>query len=614
MTEPDRQDQPQEASPTRDRHGLSISQEPPSAADKRRAQIEARKNKPGRPARTNTDPEANKRERAARAANRKIRRAAGAAKRKANREANARHAEYQRARRDADRRHYEAVHEWRGDRWEAQLTMRPAPPRPRRQDFPIIVPPPPPPALTAPEPEPNPATSAPVETDEPKPQRRLAFAWKADYKVEPEPEPRVDIPHRTLPTGPAPEPTPPAENRQVPPALGWKKANTGRVSYVHAGTVIQGTTVQLCGLFPFTQGSGSPTVGVPMGRHMLSGEDVAMHPIEWVNIGLTTNPGIMVLGSPGTGKTTAIKRLCTGLTAFNVEPLVLGDVKGEYTALFEALGGQVITAGRGRNRINPLDSGPLGRLAATLSGGAQEQVIAEIRGRRLVVLEGLCQLIRKKPLRDHEVVALSIAVDLLQETKTDDPIVPDVLRILEAGPIELRRAMYAGNLENRPARPIGRRGTGPHHGQHRTNRIHQHGQGPLLDAPTTVRGSPGAECSTDRPTSASTSTDRQASTCSQSSAKETSPSRHPSCAPGSGDSRWSMRQSSKRRATAASASSCSTSSGEHSGPLPAWSTTPTRSRDSTGRWVSPARWSHSTRRRHGSTLHRRGPGQGTGLR
>ena len=61
MTEPDRQDQPQEASPTRDRHGLSISQEPPSAADKRHAQIEARKNKPGRPARTNTDPEANKR-------------------------------------------------------------------------------------------------------------------------------------------------------------------------------------------------------------------------------------------------------------------------------------------------------------------------------------------------------------------------------------------------------------------------------------------------------------------------------------------------------------------------------------------------------------------------
>ena len=315
-----------------------------------------------------------------------------------------------------------------------------------------------------------------------------------------------------------------------------------------------------------------------------------MHPIEWVNIGLTTNPGIMVL-SPGTGKTTTIKRLCTGLTAFNVEPLVLGDVKGEYTALFEALGGQVITAGRGRNRINPLDSGPLGRLAAKLSGGAQKQVIAEIRGRRLVVLEGLCQLIRKKPLHDHEVVALSIAVDLLQETKTDDPIVPDMLRILEAGPIELRRAMYAGNLENRPARPIGRPGPVPTTANTgRTEYINtvkdlcwtlrRLGEGPLagmFDGPTDV------SLDLNRPASVDLL---------PISAKETSPSRHPSCAPGSGDSRWSMRQSSKRRATAASASSVD-KSGEHSGPLPAWSTTPTRSRDSTGRWVSPARWSRT---------------------
>lgn len=228
----------------------------------------------------------------------------------------------------------------------------------------------------------------------------------------------------------------------VAPSWGWKRGGSGRAAHIDPGVIYQGTTVQVCGLFPFVQGSGAPPIGVPVGRHMLSAEAVGLDPIEWVNAGLVTNPGVFVLGGPGVGKTTIVKRLVTGLTAFGNIPLVLGDPKGEYSALVEHLGGQVVRVGRGLDRINALDAGPLGPLARRLSGDAAQRVRAEVRGRRLTILEGLCALVRQSRLTDREVVALSLAVDLLAERLDTDPTVPDVLRILEEGTPELRSAMY----------------------------------------------------------------------------------------------------------------------------------------------------------------------------
>src|SRR6185503_1181654 len=134
----------------------------------------------------------------------------------------------------------------------------------------------------------------------------------------------------------------------------------GRASHVYGGMEYQGTTVQMCGLFPFVAGSGAPTFGVPIGRHVLWGEVVCLDPLEWLRQGLVTNPGCFVLGQPGVGKSTVVKRLITGMTAFGTSALILGDTKPDYTRLVEHLGGQVIRVGRGLDRLNPLDSGPLG--------------------------------------------------------------------------------------------------------------------------------------------------------------------------------------------------------------------------------------------------------------
>lgn len=233
------------------------------------------------------------------------------------------------------------------------------------------------------------------------------------------------------------------DGRPLAPAWGLRSPGAGRACHVFPGMEYQGTTVQLCGLYPFVAGSGAPTLGVPIGRHMLWGEVVCLDPLEWVRKGLVTNPGVFVLGQPGVGKSTVVKRLITGMTACGTHALILGDTKPDYTQLVEYLDGQVIRIGRGLDRLNPLDSGPLGTALARMSGTDARQLRLEIRGRRMSLLLALCALVRGRAVTNPEEIILGRAVDVLAERLDRDPTVPDVLRLVETGSEELMSAARA---------------------------------------------------------------------------------------------------------------------------------------------------------------------------
>ncbi|MEV4251677.1 hypothetical protein AB0J52_00765 [Spirillospora sp. NPDC049652] len=218
------------------------------------------------------------------------------------------------------------------------------------------------------------------------------------------------------------------------PAWGWRLPGAGRAAHVEAAPEYQATTSQVCGLFPFTAGSGTPTVGTPIGRHQLWGEVVCCDPLAWLRAGLVTNPGMFVLGQPGTGKSTLVKRLLTGAVATGTTPIVLGDTKPDYTMLVDHLGGQVIRIGRGLDRINPLDAGPL----AAITGSGSDTLRWEVRSRRLSLLLALATLVREARITNAEEVVLGRALDLLDDRLDGEPTVPDVLRILGQGPAELR--------------------------------------------------------------------------------------------------------------------------------------------------------------------------------
>ena len=255
----------------------------------------------------------------------------------------------------------------------------------------------------------------------------------------PDPESPSPAPRQPAPPDPKAASDPDVDLSYVAPLWGWRHPNSGRALHITPGVEYQGTTTQVCGLFPFTAGAGTPVVGTPIGRHQLHGEVVCLDPLEWLREGLVTNPGVFVLGQPGTGKSTFVKRLITGAVATGTRALILGDSKPDYTDLTEYLGGQVIKIGRGLDRINPLDSGPLGRALKRMSGPDAEKLRWEVRSRRLSLLLALCTLVRESPVSNVEEVLLGRAMDLLDQRLEGEhePTVPDVLRILDQAPDEL---------------------------------------------------------------------------------------------------------------------------------------------------------------------------------
>ncbi len=236
-----------------------------------------------------------------------------------------------------------------------------------------------------------------------------------------------------------------AGHAALPPAWGWDIQDGGRAVHVAPGAEYQGTTTQLCGLYPFVAGSGTPVAGTPVGRHQLWGEVACLDPLAWLRAGLVTNPGMFVLGQPGTGKSALVKRLVTGAVAFGTRILVLGDPKPDYTPLVRYLGGQVIRVGRGLDKINPLDAGPLGGALAKMTGPAAQQLRWELRSRRLALLMALAALVRAERITNAEEVVLGRAIDLRDERHRGqaEPTVADVLAVLEEGPDLLRSAARA---------------------------------------------------------------------------------------------------------------------------------------------------------------------------
>lgn len=230
-----------------------------------------------------------------------------------------------------------------------------------------------------------------------------------------------------------------ARHRPAPRAAGWAVPGGGRSAVVEAGVPFQGTTSQVCGLFPFAVSSGAAPRGVPIGRHMHTAEPVGLDPSEWLRAGLVTNTGLWVQGQPGVGKSTVIKRLLTGLTAFGFMAVVPGDVKGEYSALVEALGGTVWRVGRGLARLNPLDVGPLRSAVAAATGQARTQLLETIRARQLSLLEALITIVRRQQqhpeITTTERRLLGRALDLAVQADPDDaPVIPDLLTVFASAP------------------------------------------------------------------------------------------------------------------------------------------------------------------------------------
>jgi hypothetical protein len=210
-----------------------------------------------------------------------------------------------------------------------------------------------------------------------------------------------------------------------------------------------GHTAQLQRSPPARPGRGTWTVVVPAAAQWqaITVRPVASRPVRCIQV--ASPSGLFLAGQcmVPTHNSALAKRLVTGAVARGDTVLVLGDPRPDYTTLAERFGGQVIPVGRGMARLNPLDSGPLGTVLPQLPAAEASSVRDEVRARRLSLLMALCTLIRTRPIGNAEEVILGKAVDLREERARGQPTVPDVLRIIEEGPDELRAAARAPDPE-----------------------------------------------------------------------------------------------------------------------------------------------------------------------
>ncbi|WP_029212104.1 ATP/GTP-binding protein [Arsenicicoccus bolidensis] len=235
-----------------------------------------------------------------------------------------------------------------------------------------------------------------------------------------------------------------------PGPRGWLGRGRGEDVLVDAPPEYRGTTMQVCGLWPWVAGSGTPMVGVPFGRHITSGATLCCDPISWFQRAkLISNPSAFVLGKPGLGKSTGVRRMATGLAGFGVMPLVLGDLKPDYVDMVEALGGQVIRLGRGRGYLNVLDPGEATAAAQRLTGSARAAVLADAHGRRLTMVSALITILRSAQPTDREETILDRALRILDDKHAGVPVLGDLLQVVREAPEELRIVALDRGDDNR---------------------------------------------------------------------------------------------------------------------------------------------------------------------
>lgn len=270
-----------------------------------------------------------------------------------------------------------------------------------------------------------------------------------------------------------------------PGARGWFGPGRGLAATMGPMQEWRGSTSQVCGLWPFSVGSGSPMVGVPMGTHLDTGATVCTDPISWFTENLINNPSVFILGLPGLGKSSVSRRMVTGLEAFGTVPFILGDLKPDYVDLVEELGGQVISIGAGRGHINVLDPGDVSEAAARmrtaiealieqgreledrmrLSVGDERQRLAaqldemggevtrleriydalleDAHGRKTTMVSALLTIQRQSRLADWEETAVDQAIRVL-EAREGVPTLADLLAVVQEAPQELREVVLDG--------------------------------------------------------------------------------------------------------------------------------------------------------------------------
>lgn len=252
-----------------------------------------------------------------------------------------------------------------------------------------------------------------------------------------------------------------------PSRSGYRGRGRGAARVVSGPQEWQTTTNLGCGFNPTVVGAPAPVIGTPIGRHLATAADVCCDTFAWFREGIIATPSAFVLGLPGLGKSTLIRKILIGHIAQGHVSIVAGDVKGEYAAYTRAMGGQVIKLGHGYGSLNPLDVGALGHIVPILEENHEKlareghselihRVKEQVHGRQLSLVTALVGLARAgngtmTGVEDFETMLIAIALrELYARPDTDwahPPVLRDLISQIERGSDKLKEKARADSDE-----------------------------------------------------------------------------------------------------------------------------------------------------------------------
>lgn len=209
---------------------------------------------------------------------------------------------------------------------------------------------------------------------------------------------------------------------------------------------LRSTSLQACGLWPLGVSPQAVMRGVPLGVVTDGPGVVCADPMTWFTSGLISAPTAMVLGLNGLGKSSLLKRTVIGHDHMGIRTLVLGDLKPDYVRLIEALGGQRISIGAGKDGINPLDVGDIEGAVAMLGRRRDlaEQLVKSAHSRRMTMVTSLVQITRGAAPTQEEELILDEAVTILEE-RGGRSALADLIDVVVAGGERLRASIEASS-------------------------------------------------------------------------------------------------------------------------------------------------------------------------
>lgn len=229
------------------------------------------------------------------------------------------------------------------------------------------------------------------------------------------------------------------ESLTRPGATGWNRPGGGPTGFIERPYELQGTTVQLCGYWPFIAGSGSELVGTPLGVDLRRASPVCADPISWFTHELIRNPSAFILGQPGLGKSSLVKRMVAVLMDWGIIPMALSDARPDYVDLFRACDGQVIEFAPGRSHINPMDVSVFAKsLAVVKDQKARNEGLDDLRAQQLSLMSGLVAMFAQRSLEPHETTVLSHTIRALDPDLTDPVLIPRMIEFIRSRPDSLR--------------------------------------------------------------------------------------------------------------------------------------------------------------------------------